>query len=275
MRNLNSDGIKVTQSSAPNLASSRRHFLSAATIVGGLLATLTPARAMGSYDPGRHGGGGPHCFLKGTQILTPRGERAIEDLRIGDLVTTVSGEAKTIKWIGRTRFERGGQECGGQESWDDAAAPIRIVRGAFNGDLPHRDLYVSFGHRFLINGLLIPAFDLVNGHSIVRLRSTSSDVLEYLHIELKDHDVILANGVPAESLEGNAREFDNFDEYVALYGAILPHQIPCAPVAARHGRRQMLRSHLRGVLAPLCDRRRPVEIIQDELARQAHHKSAA
>ena len=104
-----------------------------------------------------------------------------------------------------------------------------------------------------------------------------ADVLEYLHIELEGHDVVLANGAPAETLDANVSraDFDNVDEYVALYGAILPHQIPCAPVAARHGRRQMLRSHLRGVVAPLCDRRRPVEIIQDELARQAHHKSAA
>jgi Hint domain len=220
-----------------------------------------------------NGGGGVQCLLKGTQILTPQGERSVEDLRIGELILTVSGESKPIKWIGRRRIERGGQA-----SWHDAVAPIRIAQGAFNGDLPHSDLYVSYGHCFLINGLLISAGDLINGTSITRSQPTNMDVLEYLQIELESHDVILANGAPAETLPGNAShvEFDNFDEYVALYRAALTHQAPYAPIIiVRNGRRQALRSHVRGVLAPICDRRQPVEIIRDELARQAYHRSAA
>jgi len=41
-----------------------------------------------------------------------------------------------------------------------------------------------------------------------------------LHIEAEGPDVILATGAPAETLEGNAdrADFDNFDEYGALYG---------------------------------------------------------
>ena len=104
-----------------------------------------------------------------------------------------------------------------------------------------------------------------------------ADVLEYLHIELEGHDVVLANGAPAETLDGNVRraDFDNVDEYVALYGARLTSQTLYAPIAARNGRRQALQSHLRGIFAPLCDRRQPLEIIQDELARQADRRSAA
>jgi hypothetical protein len=272
MRKVKPNGIQVSPTSAPNFTSSRRHFISAATLLGGLAAVVAPAQALGRYDKDRHGGGSPHCFLKGTQIRTVQGERAIEDLQIGDLVLTVAGEAKPIRWIARMRFERDGQA-----SWSDAAAPIKVARGAFNGDLPHSDLYVSFGHRFLINGLLIPACDLVNESSITRVKSASSDILEYLHIELEDHDVILANGVPAETLEGNASrsEFDNFGEYVVLYGPVLTHQTLYAPTMASKGRRQILRSHLRGALAPLWDRRTPLEIVQDELARQARHREAA
>jgi hypothetical protein len=246
--------------------------MSAASILGGLLATVAPARSLGRYDWDRHGGGRGHCFLKGAQISTPEGERPIEDLQIGELVSTVSGEAKPIKWIGCMRFERDGQA-----SWDDEVAPVKIARGAFNGDLPHSDLYVSCQHRFLINGLLIPAIDLINGSSITRLSAMEADVLEYLHIELEGHNVILANGAPAETLGGNAdrADFDNFDEYVALYGATLTNRTLYAPVAARGGRRQALQSHLRGMFAPICDRRQPLEIIQDELARQADRRSAA
>jgi Hint domain-containing protein len=275
MRKVKPDGIQVSPTSTPDLATSRRHFMSATMLVGGVLTALMvgPRQALAQgkgKGKGGGGGGGAHCFLKGTQILTPQGERSIEDLRIGDLISTVSGGAKPIKWIGRMRFESDGQAL-----WNEAVAPVKIVRGAFNGVLPHSDLYVSYAHRFLINGLLIPAGDLINGSSITRLKATNSDVLEYLHIELQNHDVILANGAPAETLEGNRIEFDNFDEYVALYGAALTRQTPYAPIVARNGRRQILRSELRSMLAPICDRRQPLEIIQDELARQARCRSAA
>ena len=263
MRNLNSRGINVSPTAAPGVVASRRHFVSVASILAGLLASVASARAGGWYRPDRHGGGGTHCFLKGAQILTPEGERPIEDLCIGETVLTVSGEAKPIKWIGRMRSERDGRA-----SWDDEVAPVKIARGAFDSDLPHRDLYVSRSHRFLINGLLIPARDLINGRSITQLSSMGVDVLEYLHIELEDHDVILANGAPAETLDGNAdrADFDNFEERVALYGATLTNQALYAPIAACNGRRQALQSHLRGMFAPIYDRRQPLEIIQDEIA---------
>ena len=276
----NPQGIEVSSTSTPDLGTSRRHFMSAATLVGGVLAAvmirpkqvLADGNGNGNGNGNRNGGGRVHCFLRGTHILTPQGERSVEDLRIGDLILTVSGESEPIKWIGRIRVERGGQA-----SWDHAVAPVKIARGAFNGALPHSDLYVSYGHCFLINGLLISAGDLINGSSITRWEPTNMDVVEYLHIELKSHDVILANGAPAETLPGDAShiEFDNFDEYVALYGATLAHQTPYAPIIPNNSRRQALRAHLRGAFAPICDRRRPLEIIRDELARQAYRKSAA
>jgi len=267
MSHIETHGIKVCAKSRPDFISSRRHFISAASAVSGfaLAKLLAPAKA-GAQPKGNGkggGGGGAHCFLRGTKILTLQGERSIEDLRIGDSVSTVSGKPKRIKWIGRMQVDR-------QTLRDVARAPVKIERGAFNGVLPHSDLYLSYRHRLFINGLLIPAGDLINGISITRAES-GSDPLEYLHIELECHDVIFANGAPAETLLGDESrvEFDNFDEYVSLYGDALTVQAPYAPISARNNTRQALKSHLRGTLAPIYDCRQPLEIIQDELARQA------
>jgi len=90
MRNLNSRGINVPPTAAPGVVASRRHFISTVSILGGMLASAASARASGRYVPDRHGGGGAHCFLKGTQILTTQGERPIEDLHIGEMVRNLT-----------------------------------------------------------------------------------------------------------------------------------------------------------------------------------------
>src|SRR5215475_8803543 len=134
MRTVKSKDIRVAPTSTPDLVTSRRHLMSAATLVGGVLTAvlLAPRQALAqSKGKGRE----THCFLKGTQILTTQGERPIEDLQIGDLVLTVSGKAQPIRWIARMRIERDGKA-----SWNDRVAPIKIARGAFNGNLPHCDL---------------------------------------------------------------------------------------------------------------------------------------
>ena len=302
------DSLKVVPNSNPSYVSSRRNFIAGAAFVGAFVASTTVGArsAMASWDiwnnwgyrprkrpkrrgPIRHrwgrrdtggggsggggsGGGGTHCFLKDTLILGPDGERRIETLQIGDLVETASSEMRPIKWIGRSTVER--QENGG---WKTEHVPVKVSRGALNGTLPSQDLYVTDSHCFLINGLLIRAIDLVNGTTISKAAPASRDQLDYYHIELADHDVIIANGAPAETLRAEAGErqnFDNFDEYVRLYGPE-PATVPaCAPLVANKNLIQELQSRSRSVVAPVWDRRRPLEIIRDALADRAYREAA-
>ena len=150
------------------------------------------------------------CFAPGTAIATPEGAVAVEALSIGDPVLTADGRTVPVKWVGRqTRaplFQR--------------IRMIRVAAGALADRLPLRDLVLTADHALLIDGLLINAGALVNGTTITELRDLPERVTVY-HIETEAHDVILAEGTPAETFIDYAgrQAFDNYAEYVALYGA--------------------------------------------------------
>jgi len=156
------------------------------------------------------------CYLRGTMIATPAGERLVESLQIGDLVTTLDGSAKAVKWIGHRTYEA---EFGGSEAF---VRPVVFRAGSLGGGLPQRDLKVSPQHGMLIDGVMVPAATLVNGVSIVR-DETVGDT-EYFHVELDGHEAIFAEGAAAETyidLDSRAM-FDNADEYGLLYGSAQP-----------------------------------------------------
>lgn len=148
------------------------------------------------------------CFLKGTHIATPEGEKAVESLVAGDKVITASGGVATVKWLGhRTLYKS-------RIPAKDAvrAFPILIKKDAIANNVPHADLIVSPGHHLEFNGALVPAMMLVNGQTIVQQFERRS--FEYFHVELEQFDIILAEGVPAESYVdmGNRSMFQNADE---------------------------------------------------------------
>jgi hypothetical protein len=130
------------------------------------------------------------CFLAGTRILTPRGEVAIEDLQAGDLVVTANGEAMEIKDLAVNRT--------GTRFVDPAQVmPVKISAGAFGDALPARDLYVSPDHSFYFDGVLVPAQLLINGSTIRQISRPGP--IDYYHIELDPHALIIAEGVATES----------------------------------------------------------------------------
>jgi hypothetical protein len=144
-------------------------------------------------------------------ILTERGEVRVEDLAIGDMAVTISGEAKPIKWIGRRSYS--GQFIAGNR----AVLPILVRRGALAPDVPARDLWVSPRHALFLDGVLVPAEHLVNAQTI--LQADSVGQVDYFHLEFEAQEVILAEGAPAESYVecDNRQGFHNAHEFAALY----------------------------------------------------------
>jgi len=148
----------------------------------------------------------PVCFLRGTMVLTPTGEVAIEDLQPGDQVIGQSG-VRTVKWVGfrKTITARIPQQHRADHM------PIRIMRDAIAQNVPSKDIVVSPGHHILFEGKLIRARDILNGKTIVQ--ETHLRSYEYFHVELDQFDVISAHGLMSESWAdgGNRDYFQNVD----------------------------------------------------------------
>ena len=201
-----------------------------------------------------------NCFLKGTKIRTAEGERKIEDLGIGDLLPTVFGGLRPIQWIARYPIKKSDPS----KPWVKDVLPIRISRSALAPDVPHADLYVTGGHSLFIDGLLVPVGNLINGTSIVR-DERDHDELDFFHIKLESHDVVYAEGAPADTLLNVNEGAVNFADYFRRYGTPERQEIPCAPRVTYGGGRGEFKSTIRSAISPWLDRREPIDVIRDRV----------
>lgn len=169
------------------------------------------------------------CFVAGTRIATPRGERPVETLRVGDLVVTVSGHAVPVVWLGRRKVD-----CA-RHPRPQMAWPICIAPEAFGPGMPERELFLSPDHAVFWMDRLVPVKLLINGATI---RQVARPVVAYHHIELARHDLVLADGLPAETYldTGNRTMFEAEGQPLMLYPDFAMGQrgreaLSCAPFA--------------------------------------------
>jgi Hint domain len=145
----------------------------------------------------------PPCFALGTRIRTARGEVAVEALRAGDeVIGARDGTPKRVRWIGRRRLKISAHPEP-TKVW-----PLRVAAGAFGPRMPSRALFLSPDHAVWCDGELIPVKYLIDGDAI---RQVACEEVTYFHVELERHDVLLAEGLPAESYldTGDRDTFDN------------------------------------------------------------------
>ncbi len=130
------------------------------------------------------------CFRGGTRIRTPSGDVAVETLRAGDPVVTAAGERRPLRWVG-SRYVRCSDCPDPRLAW-----PVRIAKDALEPGVPAADLYLSPDHALFLDGVLVPVKHLVNGGTVA---CVPADEVTWYHLELDRHDVLLAEGAPAES----------------------------------------------------------------------------
>lgn len=156
-------------------------------------------------------GFGTPCYCPGTLIAAEEGEIPVENLQIGTRVRTLSGELRSVRWIGRRSYDPlfafGNRDV----------LPILFRKGALGNGLPRRELTVSPLHAMFLEGYLIPALHLVNGLSILQIQKPRQ--IQYVHVELETHDILLAEGAPSESFldDGSRGMFHNAHEYDEIY----------------------------------------------------------
>jgi len=157
------------------------------------------------------------CFVPGTLITTPLGLRRIEDLCVGDPVLTQDNGIQNVGWIGKTTV-----------AGKDRFAPVNFAKSMWPGAMD--DLTVSPQHRMLIKGyraellfgqseVLVPAVHLLNGKDVTRV---DQEEVTYVHIMFQQHEIIFANGIPAESFHPGSFGVDAMaaharDELFALF----------------------------------------------------------
>lgn len=143
------------------------------------------------------------CFGLGTLIMTPQGEKAIETLKVGDLVNTLDSGPCRVRWIGRRKLTSQVLQR------NPKLRPIRIAASALRSGLPQRDLFVSRQHRMLVSSRVTERMFGSDSALVAAIKLTelpgidvddSEAEVEYLHLLFDKHEVIFAEGAPSESL---------------------------------------------------------------------------
>jgi hypothetical protein len=215
------------------------------------------------------------CFVSGTYIATESGETRVEALKPGDLLPTKFAGVVPVKWIGH-RHINCSRHRDPRKVW-----PVRVRAGAFapgaNGEsLPGRDLWLSPDHAVFVNDVLIPVRHLING---ITIEQVPRDRVTYYHIELDHHDIVLAEGLPAESYldTGDRLKFANGGGLVTLhpeFSVRVWEALGCAPLIVTGHELETTRRRLARRARRVCWKAR-AETVADRMGTESDRRLPA
>ncbi len=132
----------------------------------------------------------PACFEARTRIATAGGWEEARRLKPGDPLRLTGGGTLPVALVLKSREQIGAERT---------RKPVRLRAHALGPGCPARDLVVSPQHRIWHAGLgaLVPARALTKLPRIGLLHGRRS--IDYVHIVLPRHAILLAEGCPAES----------------------------------------------------------------------------
>lgn len=153
------------------------------------------------------------AYGRGTLIKVDGGETAIEFLRVGDRLANTHGSHSIVKAVGRCRdCSSSGRE---QHELDD----ILIRRGAFEDNVPERDLRLSALTELVLNGIEIPVYSLVNQRTVVSVADGTRPDLFYLEVDRPG----LASFAGVLAVCSAGRNESDQNGYVNEFGDECPH----------------------------------------------------
>ena len=191
----------------------------AATVFG--TATDTTVQALGQLDVSAGGAAQVTTVGSGgTLFVAPLGSASDVTVRVKDLVETLDGAARPIVWLGRRSVD-----CRRHPN-PSSVLPVRVRAHAFGRGRPCRDLFLSPDHALFLEDALIPVKYLLDGERIAQVRRHR---VTYCHIELARHDVVLAEGLPAETYldTGHRSAFENGGDAMQLHPVFVPGAMEC------------------------------------------------
>lgn len=181
-------------------------------------------------------------FTPGTVISTPRGERPVEDLRVGDRVVTRENGTRAVRWVGSRVLSYA------QLVVRPHLKPIFFRQSSLGPGLPERDLMVSPNQRVLVSNdrtalffsereVLVAAKHIV---STSHVRQVDVLGVTYFQMLFDGHETVMANGVWTECFHpadtslgalGNAQRSEIFELFPEL-------QVGLEPEARAHAARR-------------------------------------
>ncbi|WP_394177425.1 Hint domain-containing protein [Yoonia maritima] len=180
---------------------------------------------------------GVACFAANTLIETVAGAREISGLSVGDVVLNTAGQSLEIKWIG-------GRSVTAEEfAAKPKLRPIRITKGALGNGLPTQDLLVSRQHRMQVSSKITERMFGAKDVLVAAIKLTeipgiyvdeTIEQITYFHMLFDQHEVVIANGAPSESLYTGPEALRSVsqearDEILTLFPELEDMDYECEP----------------------------------------------